>query len=370
MKKFLNIFLALILVLVCAFGMAACADDDAGNNEKGLKYKKYIGEDFYTVYGYVDDGTTTDLTIQPEYDGVAVGRIAASAFANNGTIKSLVIPTSVTEIGAGAFAGMKALEEITLPFVGKTANSELYNGETEPAIDKAVGLERHFGYVFGTELYANGTTVNVTYGSGESDTATYYLPSILTKVTIAPKQAYSIPMFAFNGVQTLTEIALNNIDGIGEAAFGNCARLAKINVPGTVAKIWNDAFMGCNMLTSTGLVFEDVSASSALKEIASQAFYGTAITEIVIPASVNYVGKQAFANSSLKKVTLPSGKVTLEQYAFYDCKYLAEVVYDTATASDITVNGGVFQGCVRLDCTAMQSSFTVKGTNNFADTKA
>ncbi len=366
MKRFLNIILVAILVLVSVFGMVACADDDAGSSEKGLKYKKYIGEDFYTVYDYVDDGTTA-LSVPAEIDGVAVGRIASKAFENNGSIKKLVVPTSVTEIGAGAFAGMKAIEELTLPFVGMTANSDLYNGETEPATDKSVGIEKNFCYVFGTDLYTYGSTVATTYGTEADETATYYLPSKLTKVTIAPAQAYSIPMHAFNGVTTLSEIVLQNIDGIGEYAFNNCSNLLKINIPATVSKIWDNAFTGCTKLSSTGLVFDDVTAASALTEIANLAFYGTPITEIVIPASVNYIGESAFAGSALKRVTLSSNtSLTLAKYAFYKCKYLTEVIYNAGAT--VTVEGAVFQFCSRLDCSAMETDFTIIGANNFADT--
>ena len=64
MKKIINLLLALVLIAVSAFTLVACDGNGGKDGKTGLLLKKYSGEDFYTVYGYVDEGenlTTLDI---------------------------------------------------------------------------------------------------------------------------------------------------------------------------------------------------------------------------------------------------------------------------------------------------------------------
>jgi len=162
MKRLVKLLTVCLLAVVMVCGLFGCAPDGTPSGEKGLKFEKRHNENFYTVSGYVDDGSTT-LSIPAEVEGVAVGRIGTNAFKNNGTLTSIVVPTSVTEIEAGAFTGIKALKEITLPFIGMNANSDAYYGETAGSEgeenEKATDIERHFAYIFGTDEYTYGSQI-------------------------------------------------------------------------------------------------------------------------------------------------------------------------------------------------------------------
>jgi hypothetical protein len=127
MKRFLKILVVSIFTMVCAMGLFACGEPETGD-KKGLLYKMYPGDDYYTIYGYVDEEKGIEELDIKEYlvangkEDVKIGRIKAGAFKNNDTLKSVIVPDTVEVIDAGAFANMKALESLTLPFIGNSKN--------------------------------------------------------------------------------------------------------------------------------------------------------------------------------------------------------------------------------------------------------
>lgn len=80
-----------------------------------------------------------DYTVTFDANGGTV--IAASAFKYRAKLTKVVVPDTVTSIGAGAFRGCVAIEDITLPFVGESANAVYSRGV--------------FGYIFGWSTYSD-----------------------------------------------------------------------------------------------------------------------------------------------------------------------------------------------------------------------
>lgn len=343
MKKIIKVLIATMLALTVALSLVACGDQSGKAGDKGLLLKKYAGEDFYTVYGYVDEGLgKTTLDIGAVAGEKEVGRIALNAFDGNDTLVEIVVPDTVTEIQAGAFAKMKKLKKITLPFVGMTPVADSYQNQKDEAADKSVDAKRNFAYIFGTEEYSYGEQITAGYGSG---TATYYIPSNLEEVVIAPKGEYNIPMYAFSGLGLVEKITLSgNITEIGEYAFQNCRDLVSVNIPQTVKTIYKGAFVGCEMLDD-GFTFD---ANSTLVEIKENAFDGSKIAEIVIPASVKKIGNYCFANAELNKITLAGALESVGAYAFYNCANLKVLDVSQVTGTP-TLGVWAFRDCDKLD---------------------
>ena len=339
MKKIINILLALTILIVASFSLVGCDDGAGSGTEKGLLLKKYSGEDFYTVYKYVDEGKNiTKLDIAEIAGEKTVGRIAKNAFNGNDTLVEIIVPNTVEEIEANAFAKMKKLEKITLPFVGKTAVADSYPSQTDDSENKSVETERNFAYIFGTEEYAYGEKISINHGSAKVD---YYIPTNLKEITIAPKGEYNIPMYAFSGVGLINKINLTgSITEIGENAFENCRDLSAINIPATVKTIYKNAFKGCSFLVD-GLTFDD---NSTLEVIKDSAFRETKIKTLVLPDSVKVIGEYAFAESSLVSVKLSANLEKIGAYAFYDSKNLASVI-DTDVLNEYVVGVWAFEGC-------------------------
>ena len=337
MKKLIRTILISLLVAVFCMGMVACQNaNNDGDSQKGLILKKYANEEFYTVYDYVDDGKTTSLTITSP-DQLPIGRIAEGAFEGVTSLTEIIVPDTVTEIGAGAFKSIKNLNKLTVPFIGLNANSDAYFNQSPSAEEKAVDATRTFSHFFGNEAYDGGVSITNNYNS--SNSTTVYVPATLNTVTVNNSQDYAIPMYAFSGVVTLGTVNLSSkTTAIGVSAFEGCLSLANLVIPASVKTIYDSAFSGCSNLSN--LTFAD---GQVVEEFGDKAFYGISIKNFTIPASVKKLGEQCFASSGLKEINLANvtnvgwacfancarlekvvanSTVTLSEYAFYKCEKL------------------------------------------------
>ena len=264
MKKVLNIILAVVLIATCVFGMVGCKNPNEKTTKTGLVYTKVDG--VYEIVKYVADGEKT-LTI--EIEGVTEGiKIRKNAFAGNSTLRKIIVTSAVSEIAEKAFAKMSALEELELPFVGRFAYSDAMYKETGSATSadkKAVDEERTIGYIFGDEYYDGSTSQTINYGTG---TINCYMPKTLKKVVINPKSTYSIPWCAFSGATKLQEVSLlGDIDAIGENAFEGTL-IRNLTIPASVKTIHKNAFLNASIET---VIFADDATDVKLLE---KAFFG------------------------------------------------------------------------------------------------
>ena len=111
--------------------------------------------------------------------------------------------------------------------------------------------------------------------------------------------------------QYLNSITLpNSIEDIGAAAFYGTP-LTEIIIPDSVVNIGDGAFENCKNLTNVKL-------SKNTKYIGSFSFSGTGITSIEIPNSVFYIEDVAFGYSKLSgSLYIPDSVVTIGSRAFY-----------------------------------------------------
>lgn len=135
----------------------------------GLEYQET--DDGYEIIGR---GTCEDVEIYiPEtYQGKAVVAIAVEAFKNQTDITLIKVPSSVKLINKGAFKGCTALEELTIPFVGREIGSS-YN---------------YIGYIFGSSGY---------------DQNMDYTPASLRKLIITGGNVGSNALYSCNNVKEI-----------------------------------------------------------------------------------------------------------------------------------------------------------------------
>ncbi len=274
MKRLLNIFLTVVLVAVCAFGLTACkTPDETGDKKEGVLIKKEKG--IYVVYDYVDDGKLTDGVLDLgkvlEQKGITTQvKIKSGAFDGADNINKLIVPDTVVEIQEGAFRKMSNLYELHVPFIGLNAKADAQYEQTDATEGKAVDNETTIAHFFGTEVYDGGATLTNYFG-------TFYVPFTLSKVVVnatanvdysvintgdngqvkVVKEGYAIPSRAFEGATTIQTVELvdnGNIKEIGEYAFYGCSALTKITIPTTVNKIYNNAFVDCKNLKEVSVL--------------------------------------------------------------------------------------------------------------------
>ncbi|MCM1546414.1 MAG: leucine-rich repeat domain-containing protein [Clostridiales bacterium] len=162
-----------------------------------------------------------------------------------------------------------------------------------------------------------------------------------------------------NDTSTLTTVALissqdtSNIKFIGKNAFRGTG-ITGIEVPASV-QVWDEAFYGCEKLNA-------ITVQSGVEKIANNAFNGcTNLTGVNLAATdITEIGDSAFAScQNLRNVTLPDGVKKIGDRAFSECGLLS---VDLKGAEEIGNNA--FYHCTALREVAMGAVKTI-GNNAF-----
>ena len=121
MKMKLKLTLALVCLAVLALCFVACGSKNPpastttnnpdGPLSQGLNYTLSEDGTYYIVSG-IGTCKDTDIVIPAIYEGKLVKEIGERAFADCSSLTSVIIPDSVTSIGAFAFHGCTGLTHI------------------------------------------------------------------------------------------------------------------------------------------------------------------------------------------------------------------------------------------------------------------
>ncbi|MDR1907423.1 MAG: leucine-rich repeat domain-containing protein [Holosporales bacterium] len=249
--------------------------------------------------------------------GCQLKKIDTCSFSVCKSLREVILPEGIEEIGCSAFYGCKSLSKIKIPeSVTKIGDSAFYECE-------------HLGDVDGV---------------------------------LIPGRVVRIDYSAFFG-SFVGNIKIPNADiiTIGRSAFSN-SKLRKIEAPeGSIKKIGDRAFYGCNELNRLIL-------DKGVSKIGKYAFACCSeLAEVEIPRGVNTIEKGAFSEcNKLSKIILPYGVTKLGGKAFANCKELIEV---TIPGSVRTIEDGAFYGCSKLSNLVLGNGIQVIGKNAFADCK-
>ena len=264
--------------------------------------------------------------------GAFGGSGVGNRWEGNSAIESVVIPNSVTQIGAHAFRECKKLKSVTL----SSQVTELYNA----TFYNCSGL---------TDFDINGAKLSFL------DAYVFSGCSSLEELDLGECPIDSIPNNLFYGcskLQTIEGINWNSIKSYGTSCFQNCG---KINFPiSPVATVFkSSAFWGCSSITG------DVVLSSDTTEIGDHAFRSTAITSIVVRMSDKSTQKSFnnanfFGCSKLKYAVLPDNIQTIGQYTFSGCSSLEYLILGSGITSFSTNN--TFTSCGALKAIIYQGS--------------
>lgn len=255
-----------------------------GMNEpvtEGIVYTLSDDGQSYSVTGYT--GTDTEVYIRSVYNGLPVTGIGEEAFSYCSEITSIYIPDSITSIGYGAFGICTSLTNITIP-----------NGVTS----------------IGDYAFASCAS--------------------LTNITI-PNSVISIGDQAFAACASLTNIIIpNSVTSIGDMTFLLCISLTSISISNSVTSIGTELFSMCPELTNISVAEGNAvyhSAGNCIIETASKTLVA-GCNGSVIPddGSVTSIGDWAFAGCiSLTSINIPASVKYIGYNAFTICTKLIEV---------------------------------------------
>jgi hypothetical protein len=143
------------------------------------------------------------------------------------------------------------------------------------------------------------------------------------------------------------------VTGIASDAFLTSS-ITSVVIPNTVIRIEPSAFDQSNL---SSITFE---SESQLNYIGWFAFYGTAITQLTLPNSLQTIDFNAFKSTQLNSLTIPDSIVSLGEDVFAGTSSLSEYCYNGSldqTALEYAGLGGKTKTCVETPALPTTASF-------------
>jgi hypothetical protein len=351
-----------------------------------------------TITGYYGLPPFGDLIIPPILDDLTVAAIADYAFNDVTSITNVSIPSSVTNIGDGAFAGCAGLANFMVDarnLFYSVTNGVLFNKNLTTIVEFPGGLAGSYaipGSVTDIGLGAFQKCENLTdiFIPGSVATIEDYAFENCTGLTnvMIPASVSSIGAGPFSGCASLAAISVDannlfysatngalfdksqatlieypggiagsysvpgSVTTIEGTAFENCAKLAAVTIPNSVTNIGSGAFFGCAILTVVTVSDQNASFSSTNgilfdKDQSVLLDYPPGLSgSYTLPATVTGIAPEAFEDcDGLTGVKLPGSLTTVGADAFYDSLRLASVTIPGSVAS---IGSGAFENCSGL----------------------
>lgn len=230
--------------------------------------KVYNGETAYTVKGLDNTFENSEVitkVILPK-DSITI----ETAFSNCHNLAEVVNSQYITKCSMGAFeyTSLTSIDLSNCKYVGGFDSSK----KLKTVILKACNTIEQRAFVNCTNLVSLGETTSIT----------------------------SIGSEAFNGCESLSSIDLSNCSSWSNyRIFENCKSLKEIKLPSTLTEIPPALFRGCTGLTSFDF--------TNITKIGDSAFEETGLKEIILPATITFIGNNAF--NDIDSVTINATKV-------------------------------------------------------------
>ena len=311
--------------------------------------------DFKTIVRCATDGSMQVVNLQ--YAQIENNKIPNSGFVDWGWqkpgyhlgIRRIILPDNITEFGEFAFYGL-TLETINIPSslrkLGKNCFDEnrwlsvnpliIPEGVTEiptqcfqfcyklkkvvlPSTIKTIGIFAFF----------DSSVDDMNFPEGLDSIG--YLSMHGTRLTevVLPKTIRTIGYKTFASNFKLKKVVLpEGLTEIPDNLCSSCIELEKIVIPESVIKINTEAFSACLKLKTN--------LPPKLKWIGSDAFSSSGLDSIVFPATMEYIGKEAFEDlEKLKKIYSMS---PIPPVCYYDPMVnFGDESFGGSTPSDIPV---------------------------------
>ena len=279
MKRMMSLLLA-VLVLCSALPVGAVS---ATESDTVVAYPVEGGNIYFdTATGTVTDCDefVTEAVIPEQIEGVTVTAIGLYAFASyqgeDDTLKRVVLPETVTEIGKKAFYDRSGLEEINIPS--------------------------------GVEVI---------------QLQCFYHCKSLKSITL-PQGLTEIEGMAFQGCEALTEIALpEGLEKIGDLAFEYCTALSEISLPGSLNSV------GGAILNDTAVFQEESNWTGDCLYLDGWLLWvnETESTALQVQEGTVGIAGGICQGHSLKQILLPEGLKYIGMTSFMGCKGVSEIVF-------------------------------------------
>ena len=329
-----------------------------------------------------------DVELPPQLE-----RIGEKAFYRSG-IKNAILPDTVRSIGSGAFEQTRSMVSATLPTTITAVPERMFYASYVERVSLPVGLQSIGKAAFFNCMHL--TDLQLPEGLITIEGSAFSGCTVLKELTL-PGSLKHVGEKVFGGSNIeivhveegitelapvmfadcpLTQVDLpNTLTTIQDAAFYNCTKLKEITLPNSVTQLGEGVFQGCSSLSQVRLsenlktlptsTFDGCTALTefdfaGITEIGSEAFQNTGIQILDLPTTVKTLGESAFAHSALQEIwslggveTLPTDVFAYTQIQSFDIPqglYIAPGAFEysalqkVATGIDVTeINDGAFR---------------------------
>ncbi|AUW37073.1 hypothetical protein C1937_01235 [Metamycoplasma hominis] len=380
-----------------AFVFSQISHISINSNNKNFEIKDnfFIDKNNKKILTYLDK-KTTKVTIPSSVKEIGEGafsgcqnlkelilnegleKIGAGAF-NHTNIESITIPGSVKEIGESAFLGCQNLEKVILNEGLEKIGAEAFNHTniesiTIPGSVKEIGKDSlNIWNIRSISINSNNKNFEIKdnfFIDKNNKKILAYLDKKTTKVTIH-SSIKEIGEGAFYGCKSLKEVVLNEgLEIIGNRAFLN-TKIKSITIPGSVKEIGNWAFnfskishISINSNNKNFEIKDNFFIDKNNKKIL--AYLDKKTTKVTIPGSVKEIGESAFSGcKKLEEVILNEGLKKIGAWAFSN----TNIESITIPGSVKEIGEGAFLGCKKLEEVILNEGLEKIGAEAFLNTK-
>ena len=325
----------------------------------GTLSKIKLSKTVATINGVLNDSFVTQIEIDPESLYLQLDDELPIITNGNGTVIELsygpivgedgvyTVPNGVTKIGVGAFDGQITLKKVVLPYtlqeIGKNAFYNCYSLEE---------------VVFMTDTGDAATGVSNLTTMGES---AFYNCTALKAIDLSRTKLAHIPANAFFNCSVLASVSLpttlvsignsgTTLNTSGANAFQDCTALTSITFPSGLKYI-----NGSNNFKNTGLT--SVTLPASLEMLGNSTFANCAsLKEATFTGNITSFGSSVFSSTALEKVVLSDKMETLGRSTFNNLKTLKIVTYDSYTVKDATRFNDGYENALPPSLTSLPSS--------------
>ena len=250
-------------------------------------------------------------------------------------IETITLPESVEVIQSAAFIQCKNLKSITL-HEGITSieeNAFAYSGLEELHVPDSVTEPSSFAS-YCPDLHTLTIPESWTYLPDDFATGCTSLQDISG---LLHEGITWIGEYAFSQTGVVSVVIPEHVTSIGKAAFLRCENLESVQLRSLLTEISANLFQSCSKLRECNI-------PDTVVKISAEAFWGTSLTECILPDGLEGIYYRAFATVSvLRDVVLPDSVTEISSEAFSNVRSL------TLGAGVKTICDGNFQSVLRMD---------------------
>ena len=251
-------------------------------------------------------------------------QVSPSWYSYRESIKEIILPESITSIGAYAFQNFSNLKTINIPEgVNNIGIYAFRNCNNLPITNNL----RYADTYLVAAVDKNLSTYVIKAGTRWIGTYAFYNCKNMTSIEI-PNSVISIEGSAFSQSGITSIEVPQSVTTIKEYAFENCYSLLNVTIPDGVISIGNSAFYACSSL-------QTITFPNTITELGKNVVNGCInLVSIKLPNTITTISGFNGCRS-LESITIPENVQTVEGWAFNECIGLRSIICEPVTPPSV-----------------------------------